>query len=164
MIVLSDIEQFIAESQGAEALGIELPLWIRRAQRSVFSNVRTRTNYYRFLHRLVIERQPSVAVELGVEFGIGSAMMAVANWGTHVVGIDVNNHEIPTTIIPRNCPNYTFLCGDSTVERILECMRVIVNKYGPIGVVFQDSSHHYTASVREWDAYSQFLDVDAVWV
>lgn len=39
-----------------------------------------------------------------------------------------------------------------------------VEEHGKLGVVFQDSSHHYEASRKEWNLYSQLLDENAIWI
>lgn len=118
-----------------------------------------RENYYRFLYHLVKFSIPYVVLEIGVSQGIGSIYMieAAKKFGGHVVGVDIN----PVWI---HRDNYTFIHGDSTKTKAVEKVREIVYHHGKIGVVYQDSSHHYEASCKEWELYSQFLDDDAVWV
>ena len=47
---------------------------------------------------------------------------------------------------------------------MLEEVAAIVEQDGKIGVVFQDSSHHYAPSCSEWMLYSRFLAENAIWV
>ena len=37
-------------------------------------------------------------------------------------------------------------------------------EYGKIGIVFQDSSHHYNISKLEWELYQPLLDENAIWI
>lgn len=118
-----------------------------------------RRNYYRFLYYLIDWRKPAVALEIGVESGLASVYMtrAAAEYGGHVIGIDLNGPG-------RNLENYHFIQGNSTSIEVFNQVKDIVGKFGPIGVVFQDSSHHYQASKDEWQFYSQFLDSQAIWI
>lgn len=118
-----------------------------------------RRNYYRFLYHLISWRRPAVALEIGVESGLASAYMtrAAAEYGGHVIGIDLNGPG-------RSLENYHFIQGNSTSMEVFSQVRDLVNEFGPIGVVFQDSSHHYQASKEEWRLYSQFLDSQAIWI
>lgn len=119
-----------------------------------------RRNYYRFLYHLIKWRKPKVALEIGVESGLASAYMAMGAMESDglVIGIDINN-------VPRKpSNNYCFIRGDSTKQTIWNQVLKITQEVGPIGVVYQDSSHHYHASKEEWRLYSQLLDKDAIWI
>lgn len=130
-----------------------------------------RQNYYRFLYYLALVRQPKTILEIGTYFGIGSAYLAAAakDYGGQVIGIDLNSHEMTeplekSGLINSRYGNYRFIQGDSTSESVAEQVRELVKGFGPIGIVFQDSSHHYRASCQEWDIYTQLLDREAVWI
>ena len=135
-------------------------LWERHKEHTL-----TRINYYRFLYHLVRFRQPEVAIELGVEYGQASAHMAVAaaTYGGMVIGADLINHGVPRDEIPVHCPNYTFFIGDSIA--VFPLIEAYCTRTGfRVGVIFQDSSHHYETSKEEWQLYSSLLDHNAVWV
>ena len=119
-----------------------------------------RRNYYRFLYHLILEFKPKVAIEIGVESGLGSRYMAMAaeQYGGWVIGIDINQL--------RNKPpkNYYFILGDSTLIETWNKVHRFCEDKGKVGLVFQDSSHHYNASKREWELYSQMLSKNAIWI
>lgn len=149
---------------------IESP-WLDGLYEQVKSNVSTRLNYYRFLYHLVRETQPEVSIELGVEFGLASAHMALAarEYGGMVIGVDINGHGIPKVQIPAECPNYHFMQGNSTnINTVAQVMWIAgyhPGKYSdPFGLIFQDSSHHYAPSVKEWEIYSPRCKPGAIWV
>lgn len=123
-------------------------------------------NYYRFLYHLVLTRKPKVALEIGTYFGIGSAYLAAAasTYGGQVIGLDINNHEMMSVIIPERYGNYHFIQGDSTRAETYGQVYELVEEFGRIGVVYQDSSHHYEASCQEWAMYTRLLDSSAIWV
>lgn len=119
-----------------------------------------RRNYYRFLYHLLLWRKPFVALEIGVEAGLASTYMAMAaeQYDGFVIGLDIN--DVPRK--PKN--NYYFIQGDSTNISTWNKVFSFCEEHGKLGVVFQDSSHHYEASRKEWGLYSQLLDKDAIWV
>lgn len=130
-----------------------------------FAHVRQRLNYYRFLCHLVAWDRPAISVELGVEYGLASAHMAVSAfaYGGKVIGIDVNGKLVEEAEIQRAWPRtYTLIVGDSCDAA--EMVALMVGQYGPIGVLFQDSSHHYAPSCREWDLYRPLMADDGIWV
>lgn len=104
--------------------------------------------------------QPRVALEIGVEAGLASAYMAMAaqQYNGMVIGIDLHNF----TNKPRE--HYYFIEGDSTTMTVFNKVLHITQELGPIGVVYQDSSHHYLESIKEWELYSQLLSKDAIWI
>jgi predicted O-methyltransferase YrrM len=114
-------------------------------------------NYYRFLYQIVMEFQPKMSLEIGIDHALGSAYMceAASNYSGEVIGIDI-----------RDClkyvnSNFIFLHGDS--QKAESEFAKIVNK-GDLGLVFQDSSHHYNASCNEWNIYSKYLAEGAIWI
>jgi predicted O-methyltransferase YrrM len=130
-----------------------------------FTHVQQRLNYYRFLYYLVAKMQPTIAVELGVEFGIASAHMVAAAhaYGGTVVGIDINERLVEWDAMQEAWPGtYTFIHGDSVSA--CELVETMVENVGKIGVVFQDSSHHYAPSCQEWDHYRPLMADNGVWV
>lgn len=145
---------------------LKVPWWLEEAYNSVEENVRCRINYYRFLHHVMLRFKPKVAIELGVEFGMASAYMALAaeTYGGLVIGIDHNFHEIPGKIISKHCKNYTFIQSDTLKAEDMVLSLFPKDDKHPIGLLFQDSSHHYDASVKEWEIYSKYLCEDALWI
>lgn len=120
-----------------------------------------RRNYYRFLYHLVKWRRPYVALEIGVESGMASAYMVEAAYKTQVIGIDINDVPIG---VSREYENYHFIQANSTDIRTFAKVSAMVQDFGKIGIVYQDSSHHYLASKKEWELYSSLLAPDAIWI
>lgn len=112
------------------------------------------------MYHLLRWRKPKVALEIGVETGLCSIHMAKAaeHYDGMVVGLDLND------FLHRPSSNYYFIQGDSTTQTVFNKVLKLTQSLGPIGVVFQDSSHHYQASKEEWRLYSQLLDKDAIWI
>ena len=115
-----------------------------------------RRNYYRFLYRLVKHFQPALCLEIGIQSGMASAYMCAA--GSQVIGIDI---LVPGMAMP---DNFHYIHGDSTDTNTYARVEMLVSLYGKIGLVFQDSSHHYLASKGEWELYSQLLSPNAIWI
>ncbi len=115
--------------------------------------------YYRFLYYLSVEFQPKLALEMGVHRGLGSIHLAKAaqEFNGHVVGVDILDQRFPT--FPGN---YTFLKMSSYEMR--DYLELFVNEFGKLGLVFQDSSHHYLASKTEWNVCQDLLADDFIWV
>jgi hypothetical protein len=137
-------------------------MWLDFIMSQAIDSSPVRLIYYRFLYHLMLLRKPQVALELGVEFGVASAFMveAAKTFGGLVIGIDMNWNNIPGELVRDYCGNYEYITGDTLLSFPL--VRDIC--VGKLGVVFQDSSHHYNASITEWDLYTSILDTDAVWV
>jgi len=129
-------------------------------------HVGSRLAYYSFLYGLIQLYVPKLALELGVEQGVGSAHMASAAraHGGHVVGIDQHFHHIPDCEIDEMYGNYDFIHGDTTAATTVQQVKDYVDIYGPIGVLFQDSSHHYLHSIKEWELYSPLMGENSIWV
>jgi len=117
-------------------------------------------NYYRFLYHLVCTFEPEVCLEIGTWYGIGSAYMCAAamGYGGQVIGIDLNYNKLAAEVLPEHFGNYHFLQMDS-----LEAQEII-KSYAPLELVFQDSSHHYLESKREWKLYSPLCKSGALWL
>lgn len=118
-----------------------------------------RRNYYRFLYYLCQWLKPYTVLEIGVETGMASAYMCAGQrgHGGQVIGIDINAQPIFGD-------NYHFINGDSTQTATWTKVGSIVHDFGRIGIVYQDSSHHYEASKKEWELYTQYLNHPALWI
>lgn len=97
-------------------------------------------------------------MEIGVESGMASRYMceAAKEYGGRVIGVDVRRIE------NMDIPNFTFLLSDST--RMQQPLTNLVQAYGRIGLVFQDSSHHYTESHKEWQIVRPLMTNDGIWI
>lgn len=112
--------------------------------------------YHRFLYYLVQKMKPTFSLEIGVFRGVASAHMYYG--GTNVVGIDIKPLFID---FPRNDTfTYQFINRDATVTDPVLYSAL----HGSVGIVFQDSSHHYEASEKEWQSYFPLLAKGAVWI
>jgi cephalosporin hydroxylase len=123
-------------------------------------------NYYRFLYHLTLARQPKVVLEIGTYHGLGTAhLVAAANtYGGQVIGVDLNIHGTIRDAIPQRYNNLHFIQGDSTRAETYGQVYNIVEEFGRIGLVYQDSSHHYRESCQEWAMYTRLLDEGAIWL
>lgn len=142
-------KELVAKSN--QPLGI--PFLERLTQSCVHTT--TRHNYYRFLYHLVKEVKPNLSVELGVEYGLVGAYMYAANH-KRIIGIDHN--PIPDY----TQPYYHYCHGDT--RRSSHYLDAFVALHGKVGILFQDSSHHYAPSCEEWDLYSPYLADGAIWI
>ncbi len=118
--------------------------------------------YYRFLYHVVGYLNPKNCLEIGVGWGLGSAHMCRTSHG-HVIGVDMYTTALIGGLMG-GYGNYHFIGNDSTDIGTQKMMAIMVKEYGQLGVIFQDSSHHYEASCKEWEIYSQFLDDNAIWI
>lgn len=123
-------------------------------------------NYYRFLYHLVLTMKPKTVLEIGTYEGVGTAHLAAAasTYGGQVIGLDLNVHGTTRDEIPQRYNNLHFIQGDSTKAETWKQVYEIVEEYGKLGIVYQDSSHHYQASCHEWIMYSRLLADEAVWI
>ena len=121
-----------------------------------------RDNYYRFLYYLVLEYKPQVAIEIGVDFGIASAHLveAAKSYGGLVVGIDILRKRYSEIRKLERGDNYIFLHASSVSMGTIDYLKTLA----PIGLVYQDSSHHYLESKREWDLISPLCQPGAIWL
>jgi len=115
-------------------------------------------NYYRFLYQIIAYFKPTVSLEIGLEYSLGSAYMCAAakEYGGQVIGIDTR-YDCLRYIDS----NYIFIHADSQNAEN-EFAKIV--KQGNLGLVFQDSSHHYNASVKEWNIYAKYLSLNAIWI
>lgn len=129
-------------------------------QREYFGKFRHK--YYRFFYHLAAEMRPKVALEIGIDHGHVMIHMAMGSRETFVVGIDRRPGCADLDLAAYAPKNASVVYKDSLsgaegdVEKIVE-------RYGQIGLVFQDSSHHYTESHEEFEIYSQYLAANAIW-
>lgn len=135
--------------------------WLEAAQ--VYYN--EQHNYYRFLYHLVRELRPPVCLEIGTYWGIGSGYMCAAakEYGGQVIGVDILIHSkhMLKNLVDRY-GNYLFInMGSAHAAGIVDAM---TQEYGPLGLVFQDSSHHYEPSRIEWGLYRPLCRPGAVWL
>lgn len=117
-----------------------------------------RNPYYKFL-KLYSEIQrfsKGILLEIGCWRGCLAAHLSFSDPLIHI-GIDLN----PVNF---SHPNFFFIQGDSTEEKIANQVKAVSDFYGGVFAVFQDSSHHYAESVREWELYSPLLRPGGIWV
>lgn len=123
----------------------------------------SRLPYYRFLFHLARKFQPQACLELGVDGGIGSAHMAAAahQYGGLVVGVDKRDCRSDTEFVAAKFHNYRCLWAES-----LTAIPVAIDVLGgrDIGLVFQDSGHHYVPSRLEWEYYQPLLGASFIWI
>lgn len=104
--------------------------------------------------------------------GYGSAFMVAAarTYGGTVIGIDpkdrleLNGQVFVPDEIASRFGDYTFIHGPAGDDAVWQQVNALVQKRGKIGLIFQDSSHHYEASREEWRLYSPLLDSPALWL
>lgn len=109
--------------------------------------------YLRFLHLVVREYRPEIAVELGVYMGTATAHMALACAETFVIGVDIAPHEAFGRVTG-SFPNVWLVRGDS-VEGAPEVARLAKGR--PIGLLFLDTVHDGDTPRREFEAYEPML-------
>lgn len=107
--------------------------------------------------------KPEITIEIGVETGVASAYMAAAasRFDGLVIGLDINKeYGLAFEVLPQKF-NYTFIQADST-----QCFDTVKLLCGQrkVGLVYQDSSHHYVPSIEEFRLYSQLLASPAIWI
>ena len=119
---------------------------------------------YDFFYHLVALRKPQLCLELGCYRGITSAYMcmAAARYGGHVIGIDIVPQHAPQNLMPGMFENFHYILKNT--RGATKQVSALVEEHGPIGVVWQDSSHEYAQSVAEWNTYTPLLDQNAIWV
>jgi predicted O-methyltransferase YrrM len=111
--------------------------------------------YRRFLYHLIKEFCPKLSLEIGVAAGITSVFMSKASddYKGRVIGMDIND---PIMFPIRD---YFFAKGNSTKLDMSE----LIEKMGPLELVFQDSSHHYQETKEEWCIYTQYIN-HGLWI
>jgi cephalosporin hydroxylase len=73
------------------------------------------------------------------------------------IGIDRND-------IHYTHPKFIHFKQDSGDTSNLEAIKELAEMNGGIFAVFQDSSHHYEASIKEWEIYSPLVRQDGIWI
>lgn len=112
--------------------------------------------YYRFLNILATHIKSNLSVELGVCGGGGSLHLAMA--GRTTVGVDIAlDYQANIRWIKRNYPNFHFLHADSIKSAV-----DIFGNFGPIDILFIDTTHTYEQTMAEYNAYRPFLSSKAV--
>lgn len=109
--------------------------------------------YHKFLYFLAKNLKPKICLEIGTWHGVGAYHMSCA---APTIAIDIHK--------PFYADKFHYVQGNSTTQTVKEAVKKYVQKHGKIGLVFQDSSHHYLSSKKEWEIYSEMCDTDAVWV
>jgi len=114
--------------------------------------------YYRFLKLLAKELQSRLSVELGVCGGGGSLHMAM----TSQIAVGVDHvfdpvYEENITHIIHNYPNFYFLQGDS-----VGLAGEIYQRWGPIDLLFIDTTHTYEQTMIEYNTYQSYLSGKAI--
>lgn len=121
--------------------------------------------YYRFLYRLAQHLQPTVALELGVARAQASAYIA-AGGAKVMIGIDRDPFEpyfsANVAAMEAHGLDYRFILGDTTAPEVRKQVIDIVRQYGPIELLFIDSTHVYWYAKKEWDTYRGMVAEGAV--
>lgn len=113
-----------------------------------------RRNYYRFFYLLAKEMKAKLCCEIGIEKGGGSMHFAEA--GAKVLSIDWKH--------PIDYKNCISIFGDSCDKDIHKISKDYAKKYGGIDILYQDSSHHYLPSKKEWELYRPLMKPGGVWI
>lgn len=129
-------------------------------------NYHKQDNYYRFLYYCVQEFQPAISVEIGIDFAVGSRHMveAAKTYDGLVIGIDILEKAGEVQALKKDTQHYRFINDSSTDQKTIGQLNKLVKTHGPIGLVYQDSSHHYLESEKEWDLISPFCTPGAIWI
>jgi predicted O-methyltransferase YrrM len=112
------------------------------------------STYYRFLYELARYKKANLSVVLGVCGG--GCCYNLAKKSKSVIGIDidkesyVDNHKFITD----NCPNVTFLYGDS--------IELASGFEQEIDILFIDTIHEYARTLDEFAAWKPHLADDAI--
>lgn len=119
-----------------------------------------RNPYFTFFRNLAKFVKPrGVFLEIGSYHGVVAAHFCEdAALHNHVMaGIDLND-------VPFSHPRFRFFKGDSKALGTFADVKEFADANGGIYAVFQDSSHHYEASVLEWRLYSPLVRPGGIWV
>lgn len=112
--------------------------------------------YLRFLHLIVKEYRPRLAVELGVYLGTATGHMASADPDVPVIGVDLKLHERAREVAA-HYRNITLIEGDSAES----APRVAATGL-PVGLLFLDTEHDGDTPRREFEAYRGLLADEAI--
>ena len=114
--------------------------------------------YYRFLQIAARNLQPRLSVELGVCGGGGSLHLAMGWPQGQVVGIDiVEDHKENTDFIQATFPNFNLWLGDSC-----ELAQSVRMQYGQVDILFIDTDHTYTQTMKEFSTWEKYLSRKAI--
>jgi predicted O-methyltransferase YrrM len=112
--------------------------------------------YYRFLMLLAKEINSRLSVELGLCGGGGSLHLAMSS--AVVIGVDIAlDYEDNIRWIKRNYSNFNFLHGDS-----VDVALMIYSKFGEVDILFIDTTHTYSRTMAEYNAYLPYLSDSAI--
>lgn len=114
--------------------------------------------YYRFLKIAAMNLKPKLSTELGVSGGGGSFHLAIGHPAGIVVGVDIaNDHPENISYIMERCHNFRFWLGDS-----IGMAEKIYREYGPVDLLFVDTTHTFEQTQAELAAYRPYLSSQAV--
>lgn len=117
--------------------------------------------YYQLLSELYY-RLESPILEIGCYYGCAAACA--------LDGVtSANDNRLPyfgidICPVPFAHEKFILIPDDSTREVVADQVRKIADLYGGFSLIFQDSSHHYKASVKEWELYSPMLREGGIWL
>ncbi len=144
MITFDEIDQLAEQS----LIPLPYKLMLERMQYFVIKHnheaPQKRESYYRFLYLLARRLKPRLSIELGVWNGLGSHHMCMGHQSGVVVGVDHNNPKFDFVFTNSN---FHFLHMDTAAMG--DEIKAMHDVFGPIDLVFQDSSHHYEPSCIE---------------
>ena len=66
--------------------------------------------------------------------------------------------------VPYAHDNFHLIYGDSNNEAIAHQLAKVAEMYGGFSCVFQDSSHYYEESKKEWELYSPMVRKGGIWM
>lgn len=112
--------------------------------------------YYRFLYLAMRELRPSLAVELGVQHGVGTAHLAAGWCGGTIVGVDVEFKDETQTVRER------YDCIQYIQADVIVAADAIAKLDQPIELLFIDDEHKPTHVRRELDVYTPLLGDEAL--
>lgn len=112
--------------------------------------------YWRFLYLLAREVRPAVSVVIGTWKGEDVAHLALGYPEGQVLGIDPQWCPAWTGVVV-HCPNAQFLVGEAHAVNLPDWVK-------NVGIVFQDSTHHYLESVKEWERFIPLMVKGGYWV
>lgn len=132
-----------------------------------------RSPYYLFLYLLAKELAPKCCVELGVAQGLGSILMAAPSRAEgmkdptlpirHVVGVDIVKPGMyPEAYEIR--PTLKDILHHWNMDTVEAADRYAKEGYGPVGLIFIDSTHTRTHARREFEAWRPHLANECVLV
>ena len=114
--------------------------------------------YYAFFRALARIAKPKFSVVLGVCGGGDCYHLATGYPKGKVLGIDIAyDHPESVGYLESMCKNFEFWLGNS-----LEEARSAFDKYGPVDLLFVDTTHDYDQTTQEWNTWKPYLAPGAV--